>query len=545
RSARMIRLTLVSALAVAFAGCGRPSLLSATHGDQGALDALAQLDAETGVTWTARWYADIHTPALLEGRTAPLANTAVDAARAGRVFIRAHAALFSLADADDVESTDGSTDELGMTHARFAEKAQDYDVWGGQLYLHFASDGALVRINGRFIPVTSDLGTPELTSQEALVAAVAAARAASPWSADAFTTYVPKLYAYPVDAQTVKLAWRVQIAANDDSGTALLESFVDAADGSILHAADITEYLAGSGVGVFGDRQSLVVAADGASYILEDDTRGAPPTRTYGNGGTTKLPGIAVRSKDPQAWDTSGDGKGAAVDAHAFVAASWDYFADVHGQRGWDGSGKGVHTTVHYGNAYDNAFFDGTQLVFGDGDGALFAPLSGALDIVAHEFTHGVTAHTAALGAEGETGALNEAIADVFACFIEGNWQIGETVFHPSGQPVAIRDIANPHASGNPAALAEWVTATEDNGGVHVNSTIASHAAYLMTVGDNALPSATVEKIWYRALARYLYSDADFAAAADATIAAAKDLGSGAETTVRAAWVAAGVIPAS
>ncbi|HWE31088.1 MAG TPA: hypothetical protein VHB97_23935, partial [Polyangia bacterium] len=164
----MIRLTLVSALAVAVAGCGRPSLLSATHGDQGALDALAQLDAETGVTWTARWYADIHTPALLEGRTAPLANTAVDAARAGRVFIRAHAALFSLADADDVESTDGSTDELGMTHARFAEKAQDYDVWGGQLYLHFASDGALVRINGRFIPVTSDLGTPELTSQEAL-----------------------------------------------------------------------------------------------------------------------------------------------------------------------------------------------------------------------------------------------------------------------------------------------------------------------------------------------------------------------------------------
>lgn len=543
RSHSIVTLTLTLTAALAVTGCGRPSLFSTTHGDQGALDALAQLDAETGVTWSARWYSDIHTPAFLEGRTAPLANTAVDAARAGRVFIRAHAALFSLADADDVEATDGGTDELGMTHARFAEKAQDYDVWGGQLVLHFASDGALVRINGRCIPVTNELGTPALTSQQALVAAVAAARSAGPWSPDAFTTYVPKLYAYPVDAQTVKLAWRVQIAANDVSGTALLESFVDAADGTILHAADITDYLDGSGVGVFGDRQPLAVAADGASYILEDDTRGSPPTRTYGNGNTTKLPGTAVRSKDPQAWDTTGDGKGAAVDAHAFVAASWDYFANVHDRVGWDGSGKGVHTTVHYGNGYDNAFFDGTQLVFGDGDGALFSPLAGALDLVAHEFTHGVTAHSAALGAEGETGALNEAIADIFACFIEGNWQIGETVFHPSGSNVAIRDIADPHASGNPAALAERVTQAEDNGGVHVNSTIASHAAYLMTVGDAALPLATVEKIWYRALAWYLYSDADFAAAADATIAAAKDLGNGAETTVHDAWVAAGVVP--
>ena len=159
RSIRTITLTLICALAVA--GCGRPSLWSTEHGDQGALDALAQLDAETGVTWSARWYSDLHTPAFLEGRTAPLANTAVDAARAGRVFIRAHSALFALGDADDVESSDGGTDELGMTHARFTEKAQDYDVWGGQLVLHFAGDGALVRINGRYIPIATELGTPQ------------------------------------------------------------------------------------------------------------------------------------------------------------------------------------------------------------------------------------------------------------------------------------------------------------------------------------------------------------------------------------------------
>lgn len=530
------------ALASVAIGCGRPSL-SSRSGDKSGLDPLQQLEAETGTTWSVRWHSDIHTPAYLEGRTAPLANTADDAERAGRVFIRAHQALFSMADADDVTATDGGTDELGMTHARFGEKAQGYDVWGGELVLHFAADGALTRINGRYIPVATELGTPELTPAEALVAAVAAARAASPWSPDAFTTYAPKLYAYPVDATDVRLAWRVQIAANDDSGTALLESFVDAADGTILHAADITNYVAGSGVGVFGDLQPLIVAADGASYILEDATRGAPPSRTYGNGGTTRLPGTAVRSKDPLQWDTTGDGKGAAVDAHAFVAASWDYFATVHGRLGWDGKGKGVHATVHYGSHYDGAFYDGTQLVFGDGDGTLFSPLAGALDLVAHEFTHGVTAHSARLGAEGQNGALNEAISDVFACFIAGNWQVGETVFHPAGSAVALRDLADPHASGNPATFAEWVSEDEDNGGVHVNSTIAAHAAYLMTVGAGALPLATVERIWYRALVWYLYGKADFAAAADATVAAAKDLGNGADLEVRDAWVAVGVTP--
>jgi Zn-dependent metalloprotease len=529
------------ALTLALGGCGRPSLRPSS-GDTNGLDPLQQLDAETGVTWSVRWHSDIHTPAYLEGRTAPLANTAVDAARAGRVFIRAHESLFSMADADDVAATDAGTDELGMTHARFAEKAQGYDVWGGELVLHFAADGALERINGRYIPVTTELGTAALTSQEALVAAVAGARAASPWSPDALTTYAPKLYAYPVDADSVKLAWRVQIAANDDSGTALLESFVDADDGTILHAADITNYVDGSGVGVFGDHQPLVVAPDGASYILEDGTRGSPPSRTYGSGGTTRLPGTAVRSKDPQQWDTTGDAKGAAVDAHAFVATSWDYFATVHGRLGWDGKGKGVHSTVHYGSGYDSAFYDGTQLVFGDGDGTLFSPLAGALDIVAHEFTHGVIAHSARLGSEGQNGALNEALADIFACFIEGNWQLGESVFHPAGSAVAVRDLADPHRSGNPATLAEWVAEDEDNGGVHVNSTIAAHAAYLMTVGDGALPRPTVEKIWYRALAWYLYGKADFAAAADATMAAAKDLGNGAETKVHDAWVAAGVV---
>ena len=87
--------------------------------------------------------------------------------------------------------------------------------------------------------------------------------------------------------------------------------------------------------------------------------------------------------------------------------------------------------------------------------------------------------------------------------------------------------------------MSEYVQTTADNGGVHVNSTIVSHAAYLMA---RKLPLATVQKIWYRALTRYLHASADFSDAADATLAAARDLGTGTETAVRAAWVAVGVI---
>ncbi|HEX9104652.1 MAG TPA: M4 family metallopeptidase, partial [Polyangia bacterium] len=402
------------------------------------------------------------------------------------------------------------------------------------------SDGALVRVNGRYVPVSTPLPDAVTSSDEARVLAVGGARAAYPAiSPDAFTTSAPKLYAYPVDASSVKLAWRVELAVEDDAHAMTLATFVDAVDGSILHLVETTAYLDGSGIGVLGDRQPLQVAKNGASYVLEDATRGSPATRTYSAGGRTRLPGTVVRSRDPASWDTDGDAPGAAVDAHAYVAAAWDYFADVHGRRGWDGKNKGVHTTVHYGSGFDNAFYDGKRLVFGDGDGRDFSALSGGLDVVAHEFTHGVTHDTARLGMEGENGALNEALSDIFGCFIEGDWKIGEAIYHPSGHARALRDVADPHASNNPASMSEYVQTSGDNGGIHVNSTIVSHAAYLMA---QKLPRATVEKIWYRALVRYLHASADFVDAADATAAAARDLGGGAEAAVHAAWMTVGVI---
>ena len=214
---------------------------------------------------------------------------------------------------------------------------------------------------------------------------------------------------------------------------------------------------------------------------------------------------------------------------------------------------------MHFGNA----FWSGKQLVFGDGEPGKTAPLAGALDVVAHEFTHAVIQASASLGHSGEAGALNEAVSDVFACFVEhqardgsGNWRIGEDVLLSDGaRRHGMRDLADPHSTHDPAHVSEARLVIDDRGGVHVNSTIAAHAAFLMTEGGSDVVSSVrvdgigreeAERIWYRGLTRYLGPWSAFREAAEATVAAARDLhgaGSAEVRSVTAAWQAVGVLP--
>jgi Zn-dependent metalloprotease len=531
----------LAALALTTPGCG-----SSTNAlsDGGADDALAQLERDTGQTWTVRFHADVHTPAFLDGKTPPLAASPRDAERAGRAFLLRYRGLFQINSPDDELATvTALTDELGMTHVRFQQQVGHVPVWRDDLIVHFAADGSLVRVNGRFQPIGAVDGAPVRTADDARAAALADARAArADVGADSFTTLAPKLWIYPTSASDARLAWRVETEVNDVARPMRLETFVDASDGKILRRADTLAFADGSGVGVFGDLRHFPVAERRGRYWLEDATHGSPPQKIYSGAGRSKLPGGEVSSKDLDHWDEDGPGHGSAVDAQAYLAAAWDYFAQVHGRSGWDGQGKGVRATVHFGAG---AFFDGKQLAFGDGGGD-FAPLAGALDVVAHEFTHGVVFHTAALPAQGESGALAEGIADVFAALaserlsLDDPWRFGVRVYHPHGAPRAIRDATQPHATMNPETMDEYLTTDDDNGGVHVNATIVSHAAWLMTE-NGGLGAQTASRIWYRALARYLTARATFLDAADATVAAAKDLGADAKA-VRAAWVAVRVV---
>lgn len=203
-----------------------------------------------------------------------------------------------------------------------------------------------------------------------------------------------------------------------------------------------------------------------------------------------------------------------------------------------------ISQTVHYSTKYNNAFWNGSQMVYGDGDGTTFIALSKALDVVAHELTHAVTQYEANLTYKNESGALNEAMSDVFAAATEAykdggvntdTWKIGEDVYTPGTAGDALRYMNDPAKGGDYDYYPTRYVGTSDNGGVHWNSGIANLAFKLLTTGGSHPRSKTsvsvtgigiakAEKIYYRALTVYLTSSSNFRHARALTLRAASDL---------------------
>ncbi|MCW2850941.1 MAG: peptidase thermolysin [Nocardioides sp.] len=292
--------------------------------------------------------------------------------------------------------------------------------------------------------------------------------------------------------------------------------------------------------------RTSAAAAGGAAWVVH----------TAANG--TDLPGDVVRSPgDPASGDPAVD------EAAVGVTGSLALFEEVYGRSSYDGAGATVSLTVHYGRDYANAFWDGTQLVFGDGDGEVFDRFTKPVDVLAHELTHAVTEHTAGLEYQGQSGALSESVSDVFAACLkqrllaqtplEADWLIGEGLFLPGVQARGLRDMANPGTAYDdpalgrdpqPAHLDDYVETTDDNGGVHLNSGIPNRAFHLAALGIGGTSWDGAGRVWYAALTGgQVTARTDFAGFAAATVAAARELG-GVEH-VEAAWAQVGVTAAA
>jgi hypothetical protein len=265
------------------------------------------------------------------------------------------------------------------------------------------------------------------------------------------------------------------------------------------------------------------------------------------------LPGDVVR--------TAGDGASGdvAVDEAADgVAASLAMYAEVYGRDSFDDAGATVVSTVHYQRNYDNAFWNGEQLVFGDGDGKTFDRFTKPVDVLGHELTHAVTERTAGLVYDGQSGALNESVSDVFAACLKqrllgqdavaGDWLIGAGLFLPGVKGRALRDMAHPGTAYDdpvlgkdpqPGHMDDYVDTTDDHGGVHLNSGIPNRAFQLAAVAVGGSAAEGAGRIWYAALTGGLSSRADFAAFAAATVAAAVEHAD----EVEEAWRTVGVTP--
>jgi Thermolysin metallopeptidase, alpha-helical domain/Thermolysin metallopeptidase, catalytic domain len=280
---------------------------------------------------------------------------------------------------------------------------------------------------------------------------------------------------------------------------------------------------------------------------------GAPWTiHTAGHG--TALPGSPVRSTgQPESGDE-------AVDEAAYgVAGTLALFAEVYGRTSYDDHGAPVIATVHYGQDYVNAFWDGTQLVFGDGDRRVFGRFTKPVDVLGHEFSHGVVQHTAGLVYQGQPGALNESVADVFAACLkqrllaqtpaQADWLIGEGLFLPGVKARALRDMAAPGTAYDDPVLGadpqvghmdDYVETEDDNGGVHLNSGIPNRAFQLAATSIGLNTWAGAGAVWYAALTSGAVGpETDFAGFAAATIAAAGEHADAAS----AAWAEVGVSP--
>jgi Zn-dependent metalloprotease len=270
------------------------------------------------------------------------------------------------------------------------------------------------------------------------------------------------------------------------------------------------------------------------------------------------LPGRLVRTEgSPRAKDISVN------EAYDGSGATYDFYARIFQRNSLDNAGMRLDTTVHYGVDYDNAFWDGRQIVCGDGDGVLFQRFTRSLDVIAHELTHGVMQFEANLHYRGEPGALNESFSDVFGVLAkqyklqetaeEADWLVGKELFVSGVKAVALRSMKEPGTAYDdsvlgkdpqPGHMKDYVITSDDNGGVHINSGIPNRAFYELAIRLGGFAWERAGRIWYKTLTERLRPNSTFRDAMNHTMSSALELfgkNSREHKAVREAWAEVGI----
>ena len=445
---------------------------------------------------------------------------------AAQAFMEEKKVLFEAVGDESFEPVGEFVDELGQSHVRLQQRVNGLPVVGAEMIVHSDAQRNVLAVNGRFKP------SRELPRNAELSGWTAIERAAGQMGLEN-----AKYDAWP------RLTYVVNERGNAFLAYAVTVNYVREG----LEEIDV----------IYAD------AISGDLVMRAPKIHRARNRATYNGNQTSTLPGTLVLS------ETGGSTSDSVIStAHAHAATSYDYYSAVHGRDSFNNAGAQIRTTVHHRVAYNNAFWNGSQLVYGDGDGTNFSPLGNALDVGAHELTHAVTTYSADLVYANESGALNEATSDIMASAVEAwkdgavssdTWKVGEDVYTPGTSGDALRSMADPTASGDSDYYPTRYTGSEDGGGVHTNSGIANLAFKLMVTGGthprgktsvnvtalSATATTSINmgaKIWYRALTVYMNSNTNFSGARTATAQAATDLyGAAAAASVNAAWDAVGV----
>ncbi|CAM4068534.1 neutral protease NprB [Bacillus luti] len=436
--------------------------------------------------------------------------------------------------------------ESGTTHVKLVEKHNNIPVYGSDQTVTLDKENNVKAFFGQVIPNLEDKNIPAF-------AKISAEQAETIAKADIekevgkvknYDGVKKDLFVYEKDGNYY-LAYLVK-ASISKPAPGYWHYFVDATNGNVIEKYNAVDNITGFGYGVLGNRQSFEVAQNEktGAFHLFDGKRGQG-VHTFDAENMDEnwfnifsqwfgYTGVEVESKNKFFDDK------AAVDAHVNAGKVYDYYKKTFNRNSFDDKGAKLISSVHVGENWNNAAWNGIQMMYGDGDGTTFIPLSAGLDVIGHELTHAVTEHTANLVYQNESGALNESLSDIMGVMVEKkSWDLGADIYTPGKPGDALRSLKDPASIPNPLKPGEGYpdhynkryTGTADNGGVHINSSINNKAAYLVSDGGEhygvkvtGVGREATEKIYYRALTKYLTANSDFKMMRQAALQSAEDL---------------------
>ncbi|MEU6749978.1 M4 family metallopeptidase [Spirillospora sp. NPDC046719] len=507
----------------------------------------------------------------------PAPSTRDKAVKNARKALDAHGARAHRASGQAFKVRTVAVSRDGAADVRFDRTYKGLPVYGGDLIVHLKPNGSYRTLETASATSGAIGTTPAISSQNA------AALARQQLKGTVSAVSAPKL-AIKMDGRSATLVWETVVSGvKADQTPSRLHVMVDARKGRVVQSSDQIDTIApagvraaapaapaaprtalttGSGHGIYVGTVNIDLTQSGSTWTMKDPS--------HGNGYTTNL-NHATSGTGTTFSNTTGtfgngsnsDPASAGVDAHYGAAMTYDYYKNVQGRSGIFGDGRGVPSRTHYGNAYVNAFWDGTQMTYGDGQSNA-RPLV-ELDVAGHEMSHGVSGALTGWEENGETGGMNEGTSDIFGTMVEfyannpvdtPDYTMGELI-NINGDNQPLRWMYNPSLDGNSPNCY-----SSNNGSLdpHYSLGPLTHWFFLAAVGSGdhgygnspTCNSSTVTgigndkaaKIWYKALASYANSNENYAQARTDSLKAAADLYGTHCTeynTVNAAWAAVSV----
>ncbi|MCX6150797.1 MAG: M4 family metallopeptidase [Ignavibacteriales bacterium] len=491
------------------------------------------------------WNNQYSTPVFVGGRLTSsgyVVNS--DKSIDGIKFLSENNELFGLKNpAHELKAISSFTDNLSITHIKYQQEINGVKIFHGQLIVHINPDGSVESVNGRYYPTPDINTTPLLNTLSAIN--IAKNKLGNYKSEKEFA----ELNIYDKN-NTLVLVYEVSLPSYYNPN---MQIFIDANTGEIIKIDDGLRYdgpQIGTGKGLNGQTKSINTYLWGGDYAMIDASLPMykPPIDSFqsigcivsfdakndtaGNGYIK-----AVVIVDPNNDNNFSDNERlkAAIDAHIYSRKVYEFYKSHFNRNSFDNKGKSILNILHFKENYNNAFWNGVCLTYGDGDGVQYSNLAGAFDVITHEMTHAVTSSTADLVYENQPGAMNEAMSDAFGCLADStNWLMGEDVYTPGIPGDGLRSMQDPHngkAQGDyndgwlPAHMNEFVNLPNDEqndwGGVHINSGIPNKAFYNVA---SVIGHWKTGKIWYRGLTVYLTKNSRFSDLRTACTNSAKDL---------------------